>query len=186
MPYSTADDVRLVVQGMIDTSQGEDPDYTPAHLSDAQIEYEISNADLQIDAVLRRRYSLPLPEPVPPVIKNLSIDIAASLVDMQFRGSREYASVLHPARLRYERALLILDRIATGDYPLYNDDDPLAPSAIGDEAAVFNPYKGDVLLTKEVFPRGYIPGNEGNGSDEYAQAIIPQPWNYRGGNGSGY
>lgn len=166
MAYSNAEDVRLIVQGMLDATQGDDPDYTPANLSDAQIEYEISNADLQIDAVLRRRYSLPLPLPVPLVLKNLSIDIAASLVDMQFRGSREYASELHPARLRYERALLILDRIATGDYPLYNDGDPLAPVPVGDEAAVFNPYDGDVLLTTEVFPRGYKPGVNGR---EYAQ-----------------
>lgn len=176
MPYSVAEDVRLVLQGMSDPGQGNDPDFTPAHLSDAQIEYEIGNADLQIDLILRRRYAIPLPLPFPAVLKNLSIDIAVSLADMQFRGSREYASVLHPARLRYERALLILDRIATGDYPLYNPGE--GPSEVGDEAAVFNPYPGDILLTKEVFPRGYVPGlgSSGEYGERQVEAIPYYPY----------
>jgi len=164
MAYSTAAEVRLVMQGFVDPGP-EDPDKTPALLSDAQIEYEIGNADEQINSVLRRRYDLPLPEPVPAVLRNLSIDIAAAQIDMIFRGSREYASALSPARLRYERALLILDRIATGDYPLYNaGEGPEISSEAG--SIVINPYVGDILLTKEVFPRGYIPGRTGT---EYAE-----------------
>jgi phage gp36-like protein len=167
MAYSTATEVRVVLAGFIDPLAGQDPDYTAAKLSDAQIEYEISNADEQINAVLRRRYSLPLPIPVPAILKNLSIDIAVAQADMIYRGSREYASELSPARLRYERAKAILDSIATGDYPLYNVDE--GPEEVGDTAIVINPYKGDVLLTKEVFPRGYTPGNEDNG--EYSEVI---------------
>ena len=145
-----------------------DPDRTPALLSDAQIEYEISNADEQINMVLRRRYITPLPEPYPVVIRNLSVDITASLSDMLFRGSKEYASALSPARLRYERALLILDRIATGDYPLYNEGE--GPTIEGAGSIVINPYPGDILLTKEVFPKGYV----GIGGDtEYAEVPIP-------------
>lgn len=170
MAYSTAEEVRLVLQGFMDPTQGSDPDYTPAMLLDAQIEYEISNADEQINSVLRRRYALPLPLPVPQVLKNLSIDISSYLLDMQFRGSREYANELAPTKLRYDRALLILDRIATGDYPLYNDGE--GPEQVGDEAAVFNPYPGDVLLTTEVFPRGYVPGTT---SAEYSE-IVPIPY----------
>jgi phage gp36-like protein len=155
MAYSTAAEVRLVLQGFVDVTPG-DPDRTPASLSDTQLEYEIRNADEQINSVLRRRYNLPLPDPIPIVLKNLSIDIAAAQADMMFRGSREYASALHPMRLRYERALLILDRIATGDYPLYNEGE--GPEGVGDDALVLNPYDGDVLLTEDVFPRGYRPG----------------------------
>ena len=157
MAYSTPTQVRVVLQGFLDSNQG-DPDITPSNLSDAQIEYEISNADEQINSVLRRRYDTPLPEPIPLVIRNLSVDIAAALADMNFRGSKEYASPLAPFRLRYERALLILDRIATGDYPIFNESE--SPTPIGG-SIVINPYDGDVLLTKEVFPRGYDPGHEG-------------------------
>jgi phage gp36-like protein len=168
MAYSTVTQVRLVLSGFIENLPG-DPDVTPAALSDAQIEYEIGNADEHINAVLRRRYTLPLPLPVPLILQNLSIDIAAAQCDMIFRGSREYASPLHPARLRYDRALLILDRIATGDYPLYNvGEGPELPSEAG--SVVINPYQGDILLTKEVFPRGYNP----KGDAEYAETeFIP-------------
>lgn len=164
MAYSTATQVRVVLKGLVDATIA-DPDVTPSLLSDAQIEYEISNADEQINSVLRRRYTLPLPLPVPVILRNLSIDISAAQCDMIFRGSREYASELSPARLRYDRALLILDRIATGDYPLYNiGEGPVLPKEAG--SIVINPYDGDVLLTTEVFPRGYSPGKSGA---EFAQ-----------------
>lgn len=168
MAYSTVADVRLVLEGFNDPGQTPDPDYTPALLSDAQIEYEIGNADEEINSILRRRYAVPLPLPVPLVLKNLSVDIAAALCDLTFRGAREYASVLSPARLRYERARLILDRISTGDYPLYNPGE--GPEEVGDEAIVINPYPGDILLTREVFPRGY-PMVEGKA--ELAEVPIP-------------
>lgn len=168
MAYSTVSDVRVVLSGFADPGMAVDPDYTPAKLSDGQIEYEISNADGEIDSVLRRRYALPLPLPVPPVLKNLSVDIAAALCDMTFRGSREYASVLSPARLRYDRARKILDSIATGDYPLYNVGE--GPEEVGDTAVVVNPYPGDILLTEEVFPRGLA---ELETKAEYAVKPIP-------------
>jgi phage gp36-like protein len=165
MAYSTVVQVRLVLQGYAEIPTV--GDVTPANLTDAQIGYEISNADEQINAVLRRRYALPLPVPVPLILGNLSIDIAVALSDMIFRGSREYASVIHPARLRYERALLILDRIATGDYPLYNAGE--GPAEVGDTSIVINPYSGDILLTTDVFPRGYTPGS----GAQFAEEPIP-------------
>lgn len=172
MAYSTAAEVRIVLAGFIDPLSGQDPDYTAAKLSDAQIEYEISNADEQINSVLRRRYALPL-SPVPAILKNLSVDIASALCDEIYRGSREYASDLSPARLRYERAKEILNSIATGDYPLFNVGE--GPEEVGDSAIVINPYKGDVLLTKEVFPRGYTPGTDDNA--EYSESeIIHAPY----------
>lgn len=173
MTYSTPQTVRLVLLGLIDPAiDGDDPDHTPAMLTDAQIEYEISNADGHIDSILRRRYSLPLPDPVPLVIKNLSTDMAAALCDMIFRGSREYSSEFAPARLRYERAEQILMHIANGDYPLYNPGE--GPDQTGDESIVINPYPGDVLLSCEVFPRGDSPDKQGGA--EYAERLIPYPY----------
>ena len=176
MSYSTVPAVRQVLAGFIDpATNGEDPDHTPALLTDAQIEYEISNADGHIDAILRRRFVLPLPEPVPTVIKNLSTDMAAALCDMVFRGSREYASEFSPARLRYERAAEILMHIANGDYPLYNSGE--GPATVGDEAVVINPYDGDILLSTDVFPRGNSPDRIAGG--EYSQVAIIHAGYYR-------
>lgn len=168
--YSTVQSVRLVLRGMSDPGKADDPDYTAAQLDDAQIEYEINNADGQIDSILRRRFSLPLPSPVPTVLKNLSTDIAAALCDMTFRGSREYASEFAPARLRYERAIMILDHIANGDYPLYNVGE--GPDALGDESVVINPYSGDILLSTDVFPRGNSPDKVANHA-EFATVPLP-------------
>jgi phage gp36-like protein len=173
MAYSTVADVRSILAGWSESSP--DPDLTASQLSDAQIEYEIGNADEEINSVLRRRYALPLPLPVPLILKNLSTDIAAALSDMTYRGSREYATVLAPARLRYDRARLILDRIGTGDYPLYNPGE--GPDEVGDSSIVINPYPGDILLTEEVFPRGLA---ELHGDAELATKMIPYPYVHGG------
>lgn len=156
MPYSTKEQVREVLKGLANTQDSYD--VTPDDLSDTQVEYEIRNADNQIDLSLRRHYRLPLPEPIPPILNILSVDIAVALCDMTYRGSREYASELSPIRLRYQRAIDILERIAEGIYPIYNEDE--GPERGG--AVVINPYPGDVLLTKEVFPRGiHFPATGG-------------------------
>ena len=174
MTYSNVQAVRLVLVGFIDpATNGDDPDLTPAMLTDAQIEYEIGNADGHIDSILRRRFVLPLPDPVPLVIKNLSTDMAASLCDMTFRGSREYPNEFSPARLRYQRGQEILMHIANGDYPLYNPGE--GPDMVGDESIVINPYKGDILLSTDVFPRGNSPDRIAGG--EYSQiALIHAPY----------
>lgn len=171
MPYSEPKDVRLVLRGYIDPEMGDDPNRTPASLTDAQIEYEISNADAQIDEALRRRYILPLPTvpAIPAILKTLSVDIAATLCDMTFRGSREYGSVLAPARLRYERALSTLERIAAGDYRLYNIGE--GPALVVEEGVVINPYDTDILLTADVFPKGTVsPVSTGA---EFAEEPMP-------------
>lgn len=153
MAYSTIEQVRQLLKGVVEaTGQELGGDYTPDKLSDAQIEYEIKNADAQIDASLRRQYSIPLTEPVPAILNTLSVDIAAALCDMAFRASKEYASELSPFRLRYDRALLLLERIAEGTYPLFNDGE--GPGEQGGGALVINPYEGNLLRDEEVFPRG--------------------------------
>jgi phage gp36-like protein len=170
MAYSTKEEVRQLLQGVVEGG-GIPVDYTPNTLSDAQIEYEIKNADEQINATLRRKYSIPLAEPVPAILNTLSVDIAAALCDMTWRGSKEYTNEYNPFRLRYDRALLILDRIAEGSYPIYNPGE--GPNDPDSGAIVINPYDGDVLLTEDVFPRGYRPGPEHQG--EFVENI---PYKY--------
>lgn len=169
MAYSTKEQVREVIQGHIE--EGGEFDVTPSKLSDDQIEYEIKNADAQIDLVLRKRgYSTPLPGgydlasgealpdqefDLPGVINSISIDIAAAQCDLIFRGSRDYqgAGDANPFRIRYDRARKLLLQIGDGNYPVYNPGEgPEYKSPYS--AVVFNPYPGDVLLTEEVFPRG--------------------------------
>jgi phage gp36-like protein len=99
MAYSKVQDVRLVLRGFADPDLQDDPDYTPAMLDDAQIEWAIRDADSQIDSVVRRIYATPLPDPVPEIIISLSTDMAAVLATHLWRGSREYANELAPARV---------------------------------------------------------------------------------------
>ena len=155
MAYSTKEDVREILQGLPEQNSSPNYDVVPSGLSDAQIEYEISNADSQIDLVLRKRgYSTPLPDPIPTVIHTLSVDIAVAYCDLIFRGSREYTNTSSsPFQIRYNRAMQILRMMADGSYPIYNPGEGPETAEVFD-SVVINPYPGDVLLTKDVFPRG--------------------------------
>jgi Protein of unknown function (DUF1320) len=175
--YSEAQDVRLILRGWNDPHMSDDPDYTPAMLDDAQIEYAIADADSQIDAVLRRLYALPLPDPIPDLIHGLSTNMAAVLADSIWRGAREYANELAPARLLWGRCTRILDRIGSGSLQLYNVGE--GPEPVGNEAVVINPYPGDILLDTDVYPRGNSPDRTGQKA-EFAAVPIPQTpygWN---------
>lgn len=176
MAYSTMQDVRLILSGFADPHLAEDPDYTPAMLGDAQVEFAISDADSQIDSVVRRIYNVPLVAPVPSIIHSVSVDIAAYLCDMVWRGSRELPSELSPTRILYDRALRLLDRIGRGELPLYNVGE--GPDPVGNTSVVINAYPDDVLLDRDVYPRGNSPDKVGSGA-EYSTVPIPYhpPWN---------
>jgi hypothetical protein len=184
MPYSTADEVREILKGYVDP-QSSDPDVTAAHLTDAQIEYEIANVDAEINLVLARRgYIVPIPTTwngnlvsVPTVIHHISIDMAAALSDMTYRGSKAYGDESNPFRLRYDRAKEMLERIAQGAFTL---PIPVEGSEgwIDETQSVFNPYRSEVLLTEEVFPRGYHLQRNGAeyGENPDGTLIIRQPY----------
>lgn len=177
MAYSEPKDVRLVLRGWSDPHMSDDPDYTPAMLDDAQIEYAIRDADSQIDSVLRRVYAVPLPDPIPDLIYALSTNMAACLADGIWRGSREYANELSPPRILWGRCARMLDRIGTGSLQIYNVGE--GPEQVGNQSVVINPYPGDVLLDTDVYPRGNSPDKTGQNA-EFAQKPIPQTpyrWN---------
>lgn len=171
MAYSTVRAVRLVLKGWTDPHMADDPDYTPAMLDDAQIEYAIGDADSQIDAVLRRIYLVPLQDPIPDLVISLSTDMAAVLCDAMWRGSREYASELAPARILWTRCSRVLDRIGNGNLQLFNVGE--GPEQVGNEIVVINPYPGDIMLDSDVYPRGNSPDRVGQGA-EYTTRPIPQ------------
>jgi phage gp36-like protein len=127
-------------------------------ITDAQISYAITSAEGQVDLSLRKRYDLPLNDPVPSIVVSLATDIAAYLSDLTFRGNQPYQNAMHPMRLRYERANLILSQIAGGSLDIFDTVET-------DIQSVYNPYPGDVLLTTDVFPRGFALGRGGEYSE---------------------
>jgi phage gp36-like protein len=126
-------------------NRAESENKSPNVLDSDQIQDEIENAETQIDAALRRRYTVPFEEPIHATIKYLCIDIAAYLCDLRFRGSREYESERYPFPLRYDRARRLLDDLGTGRR--------LLEDAIEDDAEVFNPYEGTLMKTQHIFTR---------------------------------
>lgn len=182
MAYSTATEVRLVLQGLVETvppGVGEF-DVTPANLTDAQIAREIANADARIDLMVRRvGYSTPLPNPAPEIVHQLSIDIGSYFSGLTFLSLTPFANSLAPLYLRYQHALEILKLIAEGKYPIYDEDDDTAPERAG--AIVINAYPSTVLKDADVFPRG-IDFLNPYGRGEYSETeFIPDPPGGSGG-----
>jgi len=70
----------------------------------------IVDADAEIDVHLRRVYTLPLPDPVDPLLGRLAADIARYLLQDD--------KPLDEARTRYQAALETLRRIAAGQLAL--------------------------------------------------------------------
>jgi phage gp36-like protein len=158
MAYSEAEDVRKLI---LNGRRAEFRNETPNELDNDQIEFAIKDADAQIDLALARRYALPL-EVVPPVIEVLSINIAAYLATLTFRGSTPLSDS-DPAVLRYERSRRTLGDIANGRVDID------APEVLEDVAGqdVFN------ILSAPLFPTHPTFGRE------YAEGVIPPDVIYR-------
>ena len=135
MPYSTKEEVRLAL------APNGDPDGdlgTAAALSDEQIDNAITEADAQVDGRLSNRYSVPFDGDPPALVKTLSQDIAAYLSTLTYQRTEPITDD-HPVRLRYARALVILDQLAEGDIDLIG---ATGPESLTGEAHVVNPYDG--------------------------------------------
>lgn len=152
MAYSTIEQVREVLKG-VDDSPATDYDMTANLLTDAQIEADIADADSQIDSALGNRYKIPF-APVPPLVTSFSINIAAYLADLRFRGSKEYPNELSPFYLRYQRAIQSITAISEGTASI-PDGDVLEPPVVGvgNAYGVVNPYEGRLMNTQHIFTR---------------------------------
>lgn len=131
----------LLVGNRGELSENNNPDV----LDSDQVQQDIDDADMQIDAALTRRYPVPFAEPVPAAIKFISLNIAAYLCDLRFRGSREYESERYPFPLRYDRARRLLDDLGSGRRLLSESED--------DFSEVINPYEGTLMNTQHIFTR---------------------------------
>lgn len=147
MGYANREDVRRLLVG----ARSDEQNRTPDVLDNDQIDDDIAAAEAQVNVSLDRRYTVPFVTPIPAMIKFITIDIAAYLADMRYRGSREYAGNTHPMQLRYDRARRLLDDLGSGRR--------LLEGANEDEAIVINPYDGTLMSTRHIwtrYPEGQI------------------------------
>lgn len=153
MSYSTDTEVRIVLIGR----RGEDRNETVNELDADQIEFAIKDADGQIDLALGRRYELPLQEPIPNVINTISVNIAAYLSTLTFRGTTPVDGS-DPTVLRYERARRLLEDIRSGRVEL-----GALERAVGDDGldSVFNQLDDPLFPTYPWF------------GEEFAEGVIP-------------
>jgi len=154
--YTTAERVRHALAPEID---GADPEATPdqgtsaAALSDQKLDEFIAIAQRRVDLFVGQRYTLPLQDPVDPVLGDLATAVAAYEATLAFYGSTDIQDE-DPVIRRYRDARGILGQIATGlvtiqvpevvtldDPVVYNRDDVLVDHC-GPEAVWYRFVRG--------------------------------------------
>lgn len=139
--YAQVADVKAVLEGQTGDVPG-----SAAELSEPKIQSALDNAEEQVNINLRSRYIVPL-NPVPPLVKFITRDIAVQLADWTYRMSREYGAGDNPIRLRYDRAVQLLQDIRMGILSL---DVPETNISSGFAEAI-NPYDGDLITVEHLF-----------------------------------
>jgi phage gp36-like protein len=112
MSYSTLINVRTAL-----TSGGVMAPTSAASLTDADIQDKIDEADALIDGYLNARYALPIDGTVPPVVKMISRDLAASYATITYLGSLPLQPT-HPVQIKAAAAMATLEKIRTGEIML--------------------------------------------------------------------
>lgn len=135
MSYVDREVVREVVARASATRPG-----TAASLSDPQLDAAIERAESKINSRLGRIYSTPF-NPVPGLVGDMALAIAAYDLDLTFREVRDYSSDLNPILLRYNDAMKDLEALQNGKatLPDYVPPDP-------DEPPVDNPRDGGSVV----------------------------------------
>lgn len=155
--YCTPDDVRHALAA--DNADGVDIEQTAASMDDAQLTDHISDAQSEVDSKLAVRYVVPFADgDVPPVVKTITLAIAAYLATLTFRRTADLGDQ-DPVMLRYTRAESMLSDIRDGKAQL-----PVSPPA--EEPATsatltgINRYSGR-LFTARDFDLGPAPRRRG-------------------------
>jgi phage gp36-like protein len=107
MPYSTVEDLRKLLPEEVLIQLTDDEALEAVNTGRAQ--EAIQQADAVIDAYLGARYQVPLAEPVPELIKKLSVDMA--IYHLYSRRTEEMPEL---RRQRYRDALKTLKDISQG------------------------------------------------------------------------
>lgn len=123
MPYTTRPllEERFGLDELIQRTDKFQP-YTGA-VVEAVLDRAIADADAEIDGFVGARYSLPLPEPVPPVLVPIACDIA------RYRLYDD--AVPDVVRQRYEDAVSRLKDIAAGRLTLGIEPASTTPASAG-------------------------------------------------------
>lgn len=135
--YATADQVKLAVARDPDKPTG-----SAATLGFDQIALAITDAQAEIDGRLRSQYTVPFTDPVPAMIRSLTIDIAAYLASLTFYQEKDMKDT-DPVVRRYKRACCMLGDIASGSIDLdAGDGGPVSPRTGGGFGSPISPSEG--------------------------------------------
>jgi phage gp36-like protein len=151
--YAQVSDVRIAV-----SRDSNRPRNTAAEMSDEHIQAALDNAQAEIDAKLRHRYTTPF-LPTPLLVKSVTIDIAAYLATINFRQERNIPDGDATVR-RWMRACCLLDDLAKGVANLDVGDgsgDP-APSTTSGMGRPIAPAIGPLFSPRTMFGRRGDPG----------------------------
>lgn len=135
--YATPEDVRTIL-----TNDDADLSGSAAGMVDVKIQVEIDAAQAEIDARLANRYVTPFVA-VPPLIKTITVDIAAYRANLLYRRSQDLTAE-DPMVLRYTNAQTLLGLLASGaaDLPGVGVGDG---NSTAGTATVRNPYRGKLF-----------------------------------------
>lgn len=143
MPYTTPAAVREVLS-RDGTTTG-----TAASLTDQRLKEAIQSAEAQVNARLAGRYTVPFPDSdVPPLVVDITRDIAAYLADLTYRQGVDYESDSDPVLRRYQRATGLLTDLSHGRaelLPADPDDPDAAVATEGGGAVALQPYRGELF-----------------------------------------
>lgn len=135
--YATVEDVRLAVARDQYRTRN-----TTANLADLQIEQCIADAQAEVDGRLRTDYTVPFVEPIPALVRAVTIDIAAYRAALIWGQEKELSENSSLVRLN-NRAHCLLEDIANGSIDLDTGDGGApAPRTGGLLGTPINPVDG--------------------------------------------
>jgi phage gp36-like protein len=150
--YATAEDVRRVLARDSTKRAG-----TAAVMEDNEINVNVIDAESEINARLRGRYSIPFVEPIPLLVHNIAVDFGAYLATLTYRQGRDLEAT-DPVVLRYNRARQLLGAIADGKADLDTGDGGGAATSIGSIGTPINRNAGKVWSADD-FGLGWAPND---------------------------
>jgi phage gp36-like protein len=144
MAYTTPEAVQFVLARDLDQY-----DSTAASLETGQLEDAIRSAQAEVDARLAMQYKVPFnafPNS-PPLVAEITRDIAAFLADLTYRQDVDYTSDNEPMLLRWRRAQGLLEMLVLGTITLTgaetNPTEPVERPA--STTTVHNKYQGELF-----------------------------------------
>lgn len=124
--YAQPEDVRYLLSTDRARRSG-----TAATLDDPNLTGHLVDAEAEVNSALAAGgYSSPL-TPTPPLVKAVTLAIAAWLADLQYRGGKAHESRMDPVVQRYDRAQTLLKGWASGKVPVPGAPPPASSSASG-------------------------------------------------------